>query len=128
MTPECAALLAKADSKLKTARIDFANGRYDDAVSRAYYAAFHAMSAALLAKGLAFSSHGQVIGAFSREFLKTGVLASSFGRAVQELFADRQIGDYDVFSSIDPKTAERDVREAERLFAAVSRHLESSPG
>ncbi|MBM4064902.1 MAG: HEPN domain-containing protein [Planctomycetes bacterium] len=35
------AMLSKAREKLKTARIDFDNERYDDSVSRSYYAVFH---------------------------------------------------------------------------------------
>jgi len=44
-------MIEKAASKLKTARIDFKNGQYDDSISRSYYADFHALSAALLQKG-----------------------------------------------------------------------------
>jgi len=32
--PEIAAMIAKARGKLETARIDYANARYEDAVSR----------------------------------------------------------------------------------------------
>ena len=42
------------------------------AVSRAYYAAFHAVSAALLSRGETYSRHGQVLGAFNRAFVHTG--------------------------------------------------------
>lgn len=63
------AMLSKAREKLKTARIDFDNERYDDSVSRSYYAVFHAISAVLLSKGLHFSSHSQTIGAFNKEFI-----------------------------------------------------------
>jgi uncharacterized protein (UPF0332 family) len=54
---EILALLAKAKSKLKTARIDFENGQFEDSISRSYYSAFNAISALLLTKNLNFSSH-----------------------------------------------------------------------
>ena len=64
------AILSKANEKLKTAQIDFDNERYNDSVSRSYYAIYHAISAVLLSKGLHFSSHAQTIGAFNRNLLK----------------------------------------------------------
>jgi hypothetical protein len=38
--------------------------------SRAYYVAFHAVSAVLLSGGETYSRHGQVLGAFNRAFAK----------------------------------------------------------
>jgi uncharacterized protein (UPF0332 family) len=45
---DLSAFFKNALEKLETARILYENARYDDAVSRAYYAAFHAMTAAFL--------------------------------------------------------------------------------
>jgi uncharacterized protein (UPF0332 family) len=41
---DLSALLKNAVEKLETARILYENARYNDAVSRVYYAAFHAMT------------------------------------------------------------------------------------
>lgn len=60
MTPECEALLAAADAKLRAADLLLTEGLPDDAASRAYYAAFHAVSALHLADGNAFSCHAQL--------------------------------------------------------------------
>lgn len=54
-----AAILHKAKSKLVTSRLDFENGQFDDAVSRAYYAVYHGMTAALFSIDMVFSSHAQ---------------------------------------------------------------------
>lgn len=37
-------MLKKAKEKLMTAEIDYQSRRYDDSISRAYYAIFHAIS------------------------------------------------------------------------------------
>lgn len=103
--PDLAAILAKAEDKLKTARLDFANGQYDDAVSRAYYAVYHMLTAVLFNRGQVFSSHGQTIGAFNKDFVKTGVFPQEFTRMVQILFEDRQAGDYDPLVRMDQATA-----------------------
>ena len=67
MTPECDALLSAAEAKLRAADLLLTEELPDDAASRAYYAAFHAVSALHLAQGNAFSSHAQVIGRFNKE-------------------------------------------------------------
>jgi uncharacterized protein (UPF0332 family) len=106
-------IIEKSESKLKTARIDFDGGQYDDAVSRAYYAVFHAMTALLLHKGLVFSSHAQTIGAFNQNFIKTGIFPKDFSQIIQSLFEDRQTGDYDVLSKMEKETAVKDLLKKE---------------
>ena len=119
------AMLAKAKEKLETGKLMRASGHYDDAASRAYYAAFHAISAALYAKGLSFSSHSQTIGAFNREFVKTALYPVGFGEKIQKLFDDRQTGDYDIASPIDGETADEDIAIAEDILGKVEEQLRS---
>jgi uncharacterized protein (UPF0332 family) len=116
---DLSALLKNAFEKLETARILYKNARYDDAVSRAYYAAFHAMTAALLSKDFSYSSHGQVIGAFNREFIKTGIFPKKYSSIIQALFDDRQIGDYGIFVKISKSTAQEHINNAEKLIEAI---------
>ncbi len=116
-------MLSKAREKLKTAQIDFDNERYDDAVSRTYYAVYHAISAVLLSKGLHFSSHGQTIGAFNKEFVKTKKFPISFTKVIEKLFNERQIGDYDFESYIDADVAQEDLNHAENILKSCEEHL-----
>jgi hypothetical protein len=109
-------MFAKSKDKLKTANIDFEHGQYDDAVSRAYYAVFHAISAALLSRKLHFSSHSQTIGAFNREFVKPGLVPADFSRIIQRLFNDRQTGDYDMQTGIDAESARENLLDAEKII------------
>lgn len=121
--PDIAAIVAKAEDKLKTARLDFANGQYDDAVSRAYYAVYHMMTAVLFRHGQVYSSHAQTIGAFNRDFIKTGIFPKEYTRMIQGLFEDRQAGDYDVVLRIDQATAEADIAYAEAICSALVVYL-----
>jgi uncharacterized protein (UPF0332 family) len=117
------AMLSKAREKLKTARIDFDNERYDDSVSRSYYAVFHAISAVLLSKGLHFSSHSQTIGAFNKEFIKSKEFSASFTKIIEKLFNGRQIGDYDIESCLDADIAKEDLEEAGKIIDACETYL-----
>jgi hypothetical protein len=88
------AMVRKACQKLASARKDFDSGLFDDSVSRAYYATFHAVSAVLAAHGLSFSSHAQTLDAFNRELVKTGVFPPDSFRKLQRLLEDRHVADY----------------------------------
>lgn len=120
---EIETILNKAESKLKTAIIDFESGQYDDSVSRSYYAVFHSISAALLTKNLAFSSHSQTIGAFNKEFIKTGIFPKEFSSIIQDLFEDRQTGDYDVITYIDAETAQQSIEKAKDILLEVRKYI-----
>ena len=117
-------MLAKAHDKLETARINFSNGKYDDTVSRCYYAVYHAMNAALISKGFSFSSHAHTIGVFNREFVKTGVFPKYFSEIIQGLFEDRQSGDYDFDSWIDEPTVRESIENAATIVTGIAQFLE----
>ncbi len=119
-------MLRKAEEKLETAQIDFNNERYDDSISRAYYAVFHAISAALLSRGLHYSSHSQVIGNFNKEFVKTETFPKTFTKIVQRLFEERQIGDYDIESEITRKEADQNLKDASKIIKAIKKYLKSA--
>jgi uncharacterized protein (UPF0332 family) len=124
MTPECGALLAAAQSKLEAAELLQASGKHGDAASRAYYAAFHAVSALHLAVGNSFSSHAQVIGRFNKDFVRTGLFDPVFTRALTRLFEDRQVGDYEAAAEMAPAQAAQDIADARALIKAIHAHLE----
>ncbi|MEG5031740.1 HEPN domain-containing protein [Microcoleus sp. AT3-D2] len=74
MKPEQLDLLLKARQSLSAAKLLLNNGFPDYAASRAYYAMFYIAEAFLDGEGMSFSSHATVIGAFGREFARTGRL------------------------------------------------------
>ena len=128
-TPEVLqAMFEKALEKMTTARKDLANGFLSDAVSRAYYAAFHATAAVLAQRGLIFSSHAQLLGAFNREFVKTKMFPSDAFRKLQRLFDDRQTADYDWSIRIDTETAKQDLKDAEQIIDLCKKYLEKATG
>jgi uncharacterized protein (UPF0332 family) len=117
--------LERAFEKIKTAKILFEHQLYDDATSRAYYAVFHAISAVLLLKGMVFSSHGQTIGAFNKEFIKSGIFPSNFSKILYELFEDRHTGDYNVIFHIEEEKAQSNIYNAEKIINSIKEYLNS---
>ena len=66
MTSDQAALLRKAHTSLRAARLLAKDQLYDFAVSRAYYTMFYMAEALLLGQGLSYSKHSAVLAAFWR--------------------------------------------------------------
>jgi len=123
-------MLRKASERLASARRDLEAECYEDAASRAYYAAFHSVCAVLASHGLTFSSHAQTLGAFNREFVKTGLFPADSFRNLQRLLDDRHVADYSWNLTVERETAERDVADAEGLVTAcreyIGKHLAKS--
>lgn len=121
-------ILRKGKEKLEVAEIDSEHGYYGEVASRAYYAVFHAVSAVLAFHGMSFSSHSQTIGAFNRDFVKTGIFPRNTGRCLNRMFEDRQVGDYDWSSTVDRETAELDLNDARRIWSECRKYLEEQSG
>lgn len=115
--------LAKAHDKVTVARELLAKAHWDDVVSRAYYAAFHAAQAALLAEGHRADTHKGLVTLFGLLLVKTGKFDKKWGKFLANLKDDREASDYEALSYMDEATATRAVREAEEFVAAVKRHL-----
>ncbi len=126
MKDEVQAMLALAEEKLRAAGLLLEGRAWADAASRAYYAAFHSVSAVLLSKGQAYSSHAQVLGSFNKMFVHPGTLPKEFTTLLTRLFEDRQSGDYDVLPGLTEMEARQDVADARRIVEAVRRLLASS--
>ena len=115
--------LEKAKEKLRVAEQLLQSGDYDDAVSRAYYAAFHAAQAALLTEGLTATTHQGLVNLFGLHLVKTGKLPKQLGKFLANLKDDRESSDYEIYSGIDQETAERAVEEAKAFCAAVEAYV-----
>jgi uncharacterized protein (UPF0332 family) len=71
----------RAIDALRDAEILLANGGFDGAVSRAYYAAFHAVTALFALEGRVFIKHAAVQAAVHRDLVKAGRWPADLGRA-----------------------------------------------
>ena len=119
------AIIQKAQKKLEVAKKDFELGYYGDAVSRAYYAAFHSISAVLSIKGLTFSSHAQTLGAFNREFVKSGIFPRDTYRKIQRLFEDRQEADYTLIEEFEDSYVKKQIQLCSEFLIILRSHFKS---
>jgi uncharacterized protein (UPF0332 family) len=94
-------LLDKAERFIRSAQLLAADGDFDSAASRLYYAMFYIAEALLEARGLSFSSHRAVISAFGQYFAKTKDVDPRFHQMLLAAFSQRQLGDYAIESGIN---------------------------
>ncbi len=117
--------LLKSESKLEVAERLLKTDDYEDAVSRAYYAVYHAAQALLLSEGERAETHKGVVTLFGLLFVKTGKIRKEFGKYLANLKDDRESGDYEIFSYIDKETAETAIIEAKEFIKESKAYLKS---
>ena len=118
-----AGYLAKARAKLRVARELLEHREWDDVVSRAYYAAFHAAQAVLLTEGQQADTHRGLVTLFGLLLVRTGKFDKKWGRFLSNLKDDRETGDYEPVSYLDEETARRALVEAEEFVNVVEHYL-----
>lgn len=123
LAAQLGAMVDKAERALRAAERHLQEGDDDFASSKAYYAVFHVMQAALLTKQMTFSKPAGVISAFSEHFIKSGVFPVDFGQKIQRLRRDRELGDYGYTLVVDPSDAKEDVKIAGQILSAIKAHL-----
>ena len=107
--------IAKAEKFIRTAENALNTGDYDSCVSRCYYAMFFMSEAALLTKSLSASSHKGVISLFGEHFVKTEVFERNLGKALNDAYDKRLVGDYGVGFTVTEQQA-KDLLETARNF------------
>ena len=117
-------LFDKAMDTIEGAELLLEHGKVDMAAGRAYYALFYIAEALLNEKGLQFSAHGDVIGAYGKEFSKTKLLDQKFHRWLIEGFDTRLIGDYHVDTKIEMDAVANMINQAREFFEAAQKYLE----
>lgn len=117
--------LEKAEKKLEVAEKLFNSGDYEDSVSRAYYAVFHATQALLLTEGEKAETHKGVVTLFSLLFVKTGKFRKDLLKYLANLKDERENGDYEIFSYTDKKTAATAIAEAREFLEESKSYLKT---
>jgi uncharacterized protein (UPF0332 family) len=107
---------SKSEESLASARRELEAGALSFAANRLYYATFYGVSAALLERQLSFKKHSGVRAAFHREFIKTGLLSTEGGKLYDQLFEDRQEGDYVALISFDREYIESQLAHCARFL------------
>ena len=112
-------LWERADESLRAAR-HVLSVSCDAAASRAYYAAFYAVSALFALEGKEFRKHSAVEAAVHRDLVKAGRWTREVGTAYSFLAEMRTTGDYGDLERVGRREAAEAVKVAESILKAVS--------
>jgi uncharacterized protein (UPF0332 family) len=119
--------LEKARSNLRVAEMGCDAGKYDPAISRAYYAVFHAEIAALLTL-TDFRpprwDHDRVQAEFNRRLIHARKVSSTALRfSHNDMLGRRHIADYEA-EPLGRVVAERCVRKARDMVSVIAQRIE----
>ena len=115
--------LARAREDIETARELFNLGRYRAVVNRSYYAIFSVTTALLLTQRIERSKHAGVESAFIKNFIKTGIIETEYGKIYNYIRKKREESDYGAGVTIDKETAEKVVDYAEKFIVYLAEYL-----
>lgn len=93
----------------------------DSAASRAYYAAFHAVSALFALRGQSFSRHSAVRAAVHRDLVRAEGWSPEFGQDYDFLLDLRSAGDYGGIKHVLSEDARSAVDTARRVLDAAAK-------
>ena len=115
--------IAKAEKFISTAENALNTRDYDSCVSRCYYAMFFVAEAALLTKSLSASSHKGVITLFGEHFVKTKIFERNLGKALNDAYDKRLVGDYGVGFMITEQQAQDLLQTARNFVLKLKNYL-----
>jgi uncharacterized protein (UPF0332 family) len=116
--------IKKAEKFISTAEYSLNTGDYDSCASRCYYAMFFMAEAVLLTKGLITSSHKGVISLFGEQFVKTGIFERELGKALNDAYDKRIIGDYGVGFTVTEEESKDLLEKAKNFILKLNDYLQ----
>lgn len=117
--------LRRAKKALLAAKILLEKELFEDCVSRAYYAVFHAAKAALALSKIEVDSHDGVRSMFGSHLVKTGKIEKEFAKILTAEHEDREIGDYEIDIEIEEERARKRVNEAKEFIRRIKQYLQT---
>lgn len=118
--------LEKAVKRLGVVEKLFRDGEYEDAVSRAYYAMYHAARAALSMVNVFPKTHEGVVSEFGRKFVLAGIFQKELGKNLADAKAARETYEYSVTATVGRSEAEVILLNAQDFVKAVKKYLEKT--
>ena len=112
-----------AEEALQDAEIMFDNGRFKNALNRAYYAVFYALRAVNALDGFDSSKHSGVIAHFNQTYVKTGIFKKEISRIIKLASEKREQADYLDFFIASKEDAEQQIQRAKIFLKTIKEYL-----
>ena len=109
---------------LEDARIMYENGRYKNALNRAYYSIFHAIRSVDALDGFDSSKHSGVIAHFNQNYVKTEILPRELSKIIRTASENREKADYLDFFVASREEAEKQIERAKEFTNTIRVYLQ----
>ena len=116
--------IESAENTLAEVETHRANGFYNTAVNRLYYACYYAATAILIANGIEVKSHDGVRMNLGKFIVEEGILTPELGRYFSRLFSKRSTGDYDDFFNHSIETVDELMPDAKLFIQTIKDWVE----
>ena len=116
--------IESAENTLAEVETHRANGFYNSAVNRLYYACYYAATAILIANGIEVKSHDGVRMNLGKFIVQEGILTPELGRYFSRLFSKRSTGDYDDFFNHSIETVDELMPDAKLFIQTIKDWIE----
>ena len=118
-------VLADGERALHAAAVLLNAGIFQDAVSRAYYAAFHHVEAVLFSRGLQARSHHGTHHVLREQFVRPGLLPERVHELLVKVFELRMSADYRRGPVCDEESARARIAQAQEVCGTIRAFLEA---
>ncbi len=115
--------MEKATRRLRVAEKLLHNGDYEDTISRAYYAIYHAAKAALATIDVFPKTHEGLVSEFGKRFVLTGIFPKELGKILADTKAARETYEYSITAIIEKPEAETIFVNAQTFVTAIGKFL-----
>ena len=112
--------LQHANTALAEAEVLMQNGFYNGAISRMYYACYHATSALLLTKNITPKTHKGTLTELNKHFVLYGNFDESQSEFYGNLLQQRMKSDYNIILSMTKEKAEQLIRSAKEYIDYIT--------
>ena len=115
----------RANETLKSAKSNFDNCFFNEAVSKSYYAIFYALLAVTELDGFEASKHSVIISYFTFNYLRTKIFDGKLSKLINSAFKLRHNADYEGFFIVSKGDAQKQINDAEEIINIFQPYLEN---
>ena len=113
--------ILKSKETIEEAKLSYQNKRYRLALNRVYYSIFYIVSALSVKSNFSTSKHKQLMGWFTLNFVKTGIVSNKLYNIYKEAFDNRQESDYSDFIEYEVTNVLRLINEPEQFVLEIEK-------
>ena len=117
--------LEKSADDLETAQINYAAGKYDASVNRAYYSVYHAIRAVLALDDIERRKHSGNISYFREHYIATGIFDKTFSETIKNAETLRNEADYDDMKITTADDAQDIMEKAMHFYSTVKEYVDN---